>query len=436
MNGHLKTQQENNNDNSLTVNNKDGESVKDNNSTDNKNDRNINEDKYCKKTFFLDRLYIECFVLFIIFTLLVEFKRETIPLDHVETLEFYLDRFLSLQSFFYLLVFFIFIFIYGRLRNKLLEIRRLYILSGISYFQTPMFILSVLILLSIPVIYIYHLVIGESFDVAWNSFASFFKNNYSRAIYISFLSIFIYHFYDYFRIDRELSVIRSSGLNNSFSLIQKIVEHRFPDKGVAEIFDRGISKNKKVKILGTIKKHLNGLEKSLENCQNKYGYIVNLYHPDYLPHLSYVYLENSQLRGLNVPPRRVQLLGRKWTKKGLVSEYVVVHNISDIQRGYIEPSNLMTSSATEKPDKLREEQHDTLNKIADKLLESKEFKLFNGETDITHKELVYRMFREISENLPIVKWNQRSLKKRCLVTVAPDGTLLQISIEEERQINV
>jgi hypothetical protein len=108
-----------------------------------------------------------------------------------------------------------------------------------------------------------------------------------------------------------------------------------------------------------------------------HGTAALLFHPDYLPHMSSAYLQVSQLRALNIVPRRIQLLARRWSPNGLESEYVVVHDVSDIRPSF-----------------------------------------------------------EASEQKYDEKWRLRSLKKRAIVQVAPNGALLGIAIEEERQFNI
>lgn len=395
----------------------------------------------------------------------------------------------------------IMVFVYTRSRNKLLEIRKLYVLAGISYFQTPMFIIALLFLASLPAIIVYQWVDGKDLT-GWA------ETVVPSSLYLSFASIFIFHFIDYFRVNSALDELRKNGVKGALGLTKNIIENRFPE-GTAEGFDRGVSKDKKIKLLEILQGHLLNMdwllddgkkvqlknlkkaleqkcsdidgqiansvssradaqtttlqkEKDLLNIQiaeieasleeadleagpglrSIYGTIANLYHPDYLPHLSYLYLENSQLRALNVPPRRVQLLGRKWTRRGLVSEYVVVHNISDLQRGYIEdcelgrdnePNDRETGSQTNRIKCSSAEQHfmAMLDKTEKRFIAAKD----NKEGLEQQKEQT-AIFQSLLELRPTAKWSQRSLKKRCLVTVAPDGTLLQIAIEEERQINV
>ena len=129
-----------------------------------------------------------------------------------------------------------------------------------------------------------------------------------------------------------------------------------------------------------------------------YGNVAALFHPDYLPHLSHTYLKLSQTRALNMPPRRIQLLGRQWTSRGLESEYVVVHDVSEMRSEYSEhPERVTADQQTEEKPSSNED---------DKKEERK------------------------------TKWRSRPLKKRARVVVAPDGSLLKIAIEEERQFNI
>lgn len=158
------------------------------------------------------------------------------------------------------------------------------------------------------------------------------------------------------------------------------IDTRLPDQQVTS----GLLK----KLYESLDKRLDSLQDELDPWVRRHGNVALLFHPDYLPHMSSAYLQISQWRGLNIVPRRVQLLARHWSLKGLDSEYVIVHDVSDIRQGYPERPPMLL-----------------------------------GETDQKDSEAAS-------------KWRLRSLKKRAIVNVAPNGANLGIAIEEERQFNI
>jgi hypothetical protein len=157
-----------------------------------------------------------------------------------------------------------------------------------------------------------------------------------------------------------------------------------------------------------------------------YGSVAALFHPDYLPHLSHTYLKLSQMRALNMPPRRIQLLGRQWSLRGLESEYVVVHDVSDIRSDY------------------RERQVDEESKTKRGNTEAAPPPgAVSGETELASGTAVGKMSDATADKNGYesgeqhkTKWRSRPLKKRARVVVAPDGSLIRIAIEEERQFNI
>jgi hypothetical protein len=114
--------------------------------------------------------------------------------------------------------------------------------------------------------------------------------------------------------------------------------------------------------------------RSLESMPSRNRQILEMIvHPDKLAHLSYLQLLLTQIRGQNVPPRRMQLLHRRYGFWGMTSEYVLVHDITDL------------------------------------------------------------VFDPITKNSSVVR---KSLKKRGSVHVTYSGALISIDIEEERQVNI
>lgn len=173
---------------------------------------------------------------------------------------------------------------------------------------------------------------------------------------------------------------------------------------------------------------LKGDEEGIGKLLKRHGNIVALFHPDYLPHLSHIYLKLSQLRALNIPPRRMQFLCRRWTVRGLESEYILVHNISELRPEYLECQENIEGIVKDKIlGKKISGEGNILEKIKDGLQLTKNDKILDDLFDV-----IIDLIKRWKEP----KWRQKSLKKRATVIVAPDGSLVQINIEEERQFNI
>ena len=158
--------------------------------------------------------------------------------------------------------------------------------------------------------------------------------------------------------------------------------------------DREMTADALVQLVDRLKQRLRALADDMEPWIQAHGVVALLFHPDFLPHISSSELQVSQLRALNIVPRRVQLLTRRWSLSGLESEYVVVHDVSDIRPGYGDP-----------PQQRRAGQ--------------------GNETAVS----------SVNGDRPS-KWRFLTLKKRAVVHLAPDGALRLIAIEEERQFNI
>ncbi|MEG3638361.1 hypothetical protein [Magnetococcus sp. PR-3] len=363
--------------------------------------------------------------------------------------------------------------LYLMMRKKLIEIRRLYALAGVPFVETPMFLIA-----SFGTAAIVLAQISENITPL-REILSFIPqlNDHVLGFFYVFAAVQIFHFVDFFRIDGTISrLMRQEGLVSSITFtgrwisfqqelgldpredkrpniqvdgamdtqemtpetrrqvcldrrkemkeknaIKDVVSEwprsRFRPLEHDQILDRGIPLFMRAELLTKMGENLSYFEESIQPLRSVFGNIANLYHPDYLPHLSHLYLKISQMRGLNVPPRRIQLLNRTWSKRGLVSEYVLVHNISELRSDYLEGQDW---------DKYLHDLavHLSLPSFAHK----------PGEE--TSLEQVDRFVKELKNLDYQPKWRQRSLKKRALVTVAPDGGLLEIAIEEERQINI
>lgn len=187
------------------------------------------------------------------------------------------------------------------------------------------------------------------------------------------------------------------------------------DLPIDDLLDREISATGVQNILTTLRDHFEEIDGNLffRYLRDELGDVVALFHPDYLPHISHMALTISQLRALNIPPRRVQLLARRWSSRGLVSEYVVVHDVSDHRPEY--------------------------DRLFDPEQESRSFTLLDKAGEPTNKggdPTKRDPFNIKPVDFNRLAWKKRSLKKRAIVTVAPDGTLVEISIEEEIQFNI
>jgi hypothetical protein len=175
----------------------------------------------------------------------------------------------------------------------------------------------------------------------------------------------------------------------------------------------------------------------MNDLLESYGNVAALFHPDYLPHLSHTYLKLSQMRALNMPPRRIQLLGRQWTQRGLESEYVVAHDVSEIRSDYSErimqeldrdaitlASMASARGAPTDPDATR-----VIRGLTKADMKAQNEGKQGGDDNNKGTEGKER-------ERPPIKWRARPLKKRARVVVAPDGSLVRIAIEEERQFNI
>lgn len=249
------------------------------------------------------------------------------------------------------------------------------------------------------------------------------------------ISVWLLHLADYSRITAYLSGIQAQGLGKTIEWLDGTLKMRLEERErfikatypgitrVDDLPDREMTTELLHGLLGRLKTQASELEsdEDFQALRDRYGNIVTLFHPDYLPHMAHVYLKISQLRALNMAPRRIQLLGRRWTVRGLESEYVVVHDISELRPEYVEWPEM--AARIEKVGGLltnRKTDANQVNPQAQGAAVAEYGKLLEGSED------------EVRET----KWRQRSLKKRATVTVAPDGSLLGISIEEERQFNI
>jgi len=257
------------------------------------------------------------------------------------------------------------------------------------------------------------------------------------------ISVWVLHLVDYFRVTAYLSANQTRGLGKTIEWLAGTLQLRLKER---KSFMENIYQDHKDSIpiddlpdremfpelLETLLSRLSGQVKTLEDddpllrLRALYGNIVALFHPDYLPHLAHVYLKISQLRALNMAPRRIQLLGRRWTVRGLESEYVVVHDISELRSEYVEWPEMATRTAKIRnllTDRAGIPPSSTVNPAQPAVV---------AEPVQKHSDFL----RDLLEPAGETKWKQRSLKKRAVVTVAPDGSLLGISIEEERQFNI
>jgi hypothetical protein len=228
-----------------------------------------------------------------------------------------------------------------------------------------------------------------------------------------FFSVWLLHLADYSYVSRDLSADKTGHLSNTIQWLSEATVARLEEterfhkkirRGASlgdDLPDREIGQDVLKTLLRNLEDRLTKFQadENFNLLMKMYGDVVALFHPDYLPHLAHVYLKISQLRALNMAPRRIQLLGRRWTVKGLESEYVVVHDISELRPEYFERTPVA-------PD-------------------------IGQPGDSAANDAVKKASLSTEP-----KWKQRSLKKRAIVTVAPDGSLLSIAIEEERQFNI
>jgi hypothetical protein len=254
------------------------------------------------------------------------------------------------------------------------------------------------------------------------------------------MATWLVHLIDYTAVVRLLSLRYpwdiSMTLDRAGDDFQARLAGRRRPEGVGEIDDlpdREIDPRVHRAVLLRLRNRLVHINADFAELRDRYGNIVAIFHPDYLAHLAHIYLKVSQMRALNMAARRIQLLGRRWTLHGLESEYVLVHDISDLRSEYVEWPWVKRN-------------FQTVAEILDdhcKPSSASGFKRFGSILPPSDQgpaagvsRAATELLRELIQTVREPKWRQRSLKKRATVVVAPDGSLLRIAIEEERQFNI
>jgi hypothetical protein len=332
-------------------------------------------------------------------------------------------------EFYGLLIFLYFIFIcllnwgfyHSNIRKWLLMRHRLYAL--VDNFRTGSGVFEIAIPALICLVIAYLIDFEESYS--HKHISLLILMHILIALFSLVFSIWLLHLTDYAKVSQELSreqikwlykttnklkdstKLRLDEVRNfqkSLFITQTVFNDQdtLPDREVAAVTLEEIL-TRLSEYLVEINNDINPDDLNAKNLLKEYGSIVFLYHPDYLPHIAHLYLKNSQLRAFNMPPRRVQLLSRRWTVRGLESEYVVIHDVSELRNEYFELSAIKNNLEV------------------------------LGESNIILDEDNKKFLTKLAFE---PKWKQRSLKKRAIVQVAPDGSLLSINIEEERQFNI